>query len=531
MANTRICTMVIKQILKLKLASYSNRRISKELNINRNTVNSYCRIFKESGKSFEELYELSEESVMLLLQKEKEPNPRFKILEEYFTKVKKEKSSPGFTFQNIWREYREEQIDGYSYSQFMEHYRNWSIEDKATLKLRHIAGEQLMVDFAGKKLSWVDSTTGELIDVEVFVACLPASGYTFVMACPSQKKEDFINCISRCLEFIGGVPKQIVVDNLKSAVDKASKYEAITNRSLRELGLHYDSALNPTRPYHPKDKAMVERMVRLVYEQIYFRMRNEVCFSLHELNERILQLVHEFNARKLSQLDCNRRELFEEIELGLLQPLPAQRFELKEYQRSKVAKTCHVYLSKDKHYYSVPYRFIGKRTHIRYSSRMVEVYYRNERIALHFRDRTKSSYTTKKEHLPSTHQYYLDWSPSFFLEKAKRIGPNTFHYISLLFDQHGIAETKYKTAMGIIQLKRQYERSRIEKAAQLAMLYPVASYKKIKGILEKQLDKCDDLFENKNDDESHIPSHENIRGAEYYNNLLNQNNKHHATNN
>lgn len=87
-----------------------------------------------------------------------------------------------------------------------------------------------------------------MIDVEVFVACLPASGYTFVMACPSQKKTDFMDCVTKTLEFIGGVPKQIVVDNLKSAVSKTSKYEPIKNRSLRDLGLHYGAVLNPTRP-------------------------------------------------------------------------------------------------------------------------------------------------------------------------------------------------------------------------------------------------------------------------------------------
>ena len=522
--------MVIKQLLKLKIDSYSNRRIAKILGINRNTVNEYIQLFNLSGKSIKELYALDEESLMALFKKEKQPSDRFKTLLDYFIKVKKERSTPGFTFQNMWLEYKEEQSNAYGYSQFMDHYHNWSIEDKATLKLTHIAGEKLMVDYAGKKLSWVDTDTGEVIEVEVFVASLPASGYTFVMACPSQKKEDFTNCITRCLEFIGGVPKQIVVDNLKSAVSKASKYEAVTNRSLRELGLHYESALNPTRPYHPKDKAMVERMVRLVYEQIYFAMRNEVHFSLHELNERILELVHKLNARKLSQLDCSRADLFKEKELGLLQPLPSQRYELKEHQRSKVGKNCHVYLSKDKHYYSVPYRFIGKRTQIRYTFKMVEVYYGNERIALHFRDRTKSAYSTKKEHLPSTHQYYLDWSPSFFLEKAKKIGPNTHQYISKLFDQNGRVETKYKTAMGIIQLKRQYEISRIEKAAQLAMWHPVVSYNRIKGILEKKLDQCPDIFDDQQDTESHIPSHENIRGEEF-NDLLNQNHTQHATNN
>jgi len=518
-------------MIKLKLSNYSNRRVAKELSLNRNTINSYIKKINQSGKDLHQLYDLSDDQLMLIFEKEKQPPDRLNQLLVYFKKVKKEKSRPGFTFQNIWQEYKDDYKNGYSYSQFMLHYNNWSIQNKATLKLNHVAGDKLMVDYAGKKLGWVDSSTGEVIDVEVFVACLPASGYTFVMASPSQKKADFIDCITKTLEFIGGVPKQIVVDNLKSAVSKTSKYEPITNRSLRDLGLHYGAVLNPTRPYHPKDKAMVERMVRLVYEQIYFAIRNEIHFSLPELNERILQLVHKLNARKLSQLDCSRYDLFKENECKLLQELPAHGYELKEQQRSKVGKNCHVYLSKDKHYYSVPFRFIGRRTHIRYSSRMVEIYYRNERIALHFRDRSKSGYSTKKEHLPSTHQYYLNWSPSFFLGKAEKIGPNTHQYIKKLFDQDGVAETKYKTAMGIIQLKKQYETTRIEKAVQLAMLYPKVSYNKLKGILEKNLDLHDNLFENRYDEKSHIPNHENIRGAEYYKILSNQNRSNYATDN
>jgi len=523
--------MVIRQMIKLKLSNFSNRKIAKQLCLNRNTVNSYAQKMRQSGKNLQQLYDLSDEHLMSIFEKEKHSPDRLNHLIAYFKKVSKEKSRPGFTFQNIWKEYKDHTEDGYSYSQFMSHYNHWSIKDKATLKLTHVAGDKLMVDYAGKKLSWVDSDTGEVIEVEVFVACLPASGYTFVMACPSQRKADFIDCITKTLEFIGGVPKQIIVDNLKSAVSKTSKYEPITNRSLRDLGLHYGAVLNPTRPYHPKDKAMVERMVRLVYEQIYFAMRNEVHFSLHELNERILQLVHKLNDRKLSQIDCSRRDLFEENESELLQELPAHGYELKEQQRSKVAKNCHVYLSKDKHYYSVPYRFIGKGTHIRYSSRLVEVYYRNERIALHFRDRSKSCYSTKKEHLPATHQYYLNWNPSFFLEKAEKIGPSTHQYLKKLFDEHGVVETKYKTAMGIIQLKKQYEISRIEKAVQLALLYPKVSYNKLKSILEKKLDKEGNLFENLDEQQSHIPDHENIRGAEYYETLSNQNKSYYATNN
>lgn len=118
-----------------------------------------------------------------------------------------------------------------------------------------------------------------------------------------------------------------------------------------------------------------------------------------------------------------------------------------------------------------------------------------------------------------------------FIDKAEKIGPHTHQYIKKLFDQNGVAETKYKTAMGIIQLKKQYETKRIEKAVQLAMLYPIASYNKLKGILEKNLDLHDDLFDNIDKEQSHIPDHENIRGAEYYEILSNQNRNYYATNN
>lgn len=517
MANKTKDIMEIKQIILLHQKKVSNRKIAKRLGMSRNTVNGYIAKIKSLELSCEELSTISEEKLALLFgQEDHQDETRHKTLVDFFPKVLRSCKQVGFTYLVMWEQYRSDHPDGYGYTQFLEHYHRWNSKTEATLKLNHKAGECLLVDYAGKKLGWVNKQTGEVQQVEVFLGCLPASGYIYMEGSPSQKGEDFCGSMINCFNYLGGSPQCVVVDNLKSAVNKSSKYEAIANRSLRDLALHHGSALNPTRPYHPQDKAMVERVVLLVYQQIYFVMRDEVYFSLHELNERIAELLERLNARKLSQLNCSRRELFLSIEQPLLQPLPPEPFQMKKYKRAKVQKTSHVYLSEDKHYYSVPYRHIGKRVQIHYSERVVEVYHNHQRIATHHRDRTASGYSTKKEHLPSQHQFYLDWSPSFFITKAKKIGPQTEQYVKRLFEQDGYAETKYKTAMGIVQLQRQYDSGRIEKACQIAYLHPVSSYNRLLTILQKGLDQHADLFESPDDKTSHIPPHDNIRGANYF---------------
>ncbi len=469
--------MEIRQIVLLHSKKVSNRKIAKRLGMSRNTVNDYVKKIKESDRKITELLELDDASLdSEFSRSEVGEDERYSELIKFFPEVLISSKRVGFTFQTMWERYRSNNENGYGYTQFLEHYHRWNAKSTATLKLNHKAGECLFADYAGDKLSWVDKQTGEIHDVDVFVACLPASGYTYVEASRSQGKTDFIPSMGNCLNFLGGTPQVLVVDNLKSAVTKSSKYEAIANRTFRDFSQHYGAVLNPTRPYRPKDKVMVEGFVQIVYEQIYFKLANETFFSLHELNERIAELLKKLNDRNYKGLNKSRRELFMALDYPRLQPLPTQPYVIKQYKRAKVQKTSHVYLSCDKHYYSVPHRFIGQRTQIHYTDRVVEVYIKHQRISSHLRDRTASGYSTKKEHLPSEHQFYLDWSPAFFIKKARAIGPNTEQYVRRLFDQEGYAETKYKTAMGIIQLKRQYASDRIEKGCQLAILHPITSY-------------------------------------------------------
>ena len=113
----------------------------------------------------------------------------------------------------------------------------------------------MYVDYAGDKLSIVDKQTGEIQEVEVFVAILGASQLTYVEAVMSQQKEDFIGACEGAILYFGGVPAAIVPDNLKSAVTKSNKYEPVVNETFADFAQHYGTTILPARSYKPRDKA------------------------------------------------------------------------------------------------------------------------------------------------------------------------------------------------------------------------------------------------------------------------------------
>lgn len=514
MANT-LDPMDIKQIITLHLDGLSNRKIGHTLGISRNTVNNYMKLINACDHSAEELLRFNHAELTELFPSQTTiNNDRFNELMLYFEKVNQARNHPGFTFLYHYDDYRQQSQEPYSYTQFMEHYRRKYAKTKGSMKLEHEPGKELLIDFCGTKLHITDKETGELIPVEVFVAILPNSQYTYVEACMSQKREDLICCLNNAMAFYGGVPKAIVSDNLKSAVTRASKYEPEINRSLKEFAHHYNCVINPTRSYSPQDKALVENAVQLSYQRIYYPIREMTFFSLQDLNEEIQKLLVNYNDLLFQRKEASRRELFQSVERPYLKPLPSGPYQLKDYKRAKVQKIGYVYFSPDKSYYSVPYRYIGKSTMIHYTSTTVEVYYYHERIALHQRNPSIGLYNTNKNHLSSTHKDYTDWSPEYFRKIAARHGKNVEACIKGLFIDCDYPETAYKRAMGIVQLHRLYGSQRLDNACKRAVYANAISYKRIRNILENNLDK--DHFPDIPDPKSHIPVHDNIRGAGAY---------------
>ena len=514
MANT-LDPMDLKQIITLHTDGLSNRQIGELLGISGNTLNNYIRLFQAGDHSLEELVKMSNHELKeLFTSRTTINNKRYDALMVYFDKVNQARNHPGFTFRYHYNEYKQQVKNPYSYTQFMEHYNRKYTKAKGSMKLEHEAGKEVYIDFAGKKLEIVDKETGEIIPVEVFVAILPNSQYTYVEACFSQKREDMIHCMGNALSYYGGVPKAIVSDNLKSAVTRASKHEPEINRTFKDFARHYGCVINPTRSYAPQDKALVENAVNLVYQRIYYPLREMVFFGLEDLNREIRKLLGPYNDLLFQRKQSSRRELFQSVERAYLKPLPQTRYQVKGYCRAKVQKIGYVYFSPDKSYYSVPYRYIGKSTLIHYTKSTVEVYHYHERIAFHKRTPSMGIYNTNKEHLSSTHKAYTQWSPDYFKNKAAKHGHHVVELIGKLMEGTDYPETAYKRAMGIIQLHRVYGSQRLDKACERALFAGTCSYKRICNILKNNQDQ--QPLPERQLTLSHIPPHGNQRSASNY---------------
>ena len=505
----------IRQILRLHCQGRSKVQIAVQTGVSRNTLKKYLKEFTESKLTFEEISELSDKDLEDLFVKpeEKPVNVKLQTLFNLFPSMDKELKKKGVTRYMLWEQYRRDHPDGFGKSQFKHYFAQWKAQVNPTMRMEHKAGDKLYVDFAGDKLNIIDPQTGELQPVEVFVAILGASQLTYVEAVMTQQKEDFIAACENSMYYYGGVPAAIVPDNLKSAVTKSSKYEPVLNDTFADFAEHYGTTILPARAYRPRDKALVENAVKIVYSRIYTKVRSGNYDSLDELNIAIKAALEEHNSAFLRGRNYSRRQQFEEVERATLMPLPPLRYELKKHLFATVAKNGHVGLSDDKHYYSVPYRFIGRKVKILYSRHSVEIYYNYERIALHKRTKSAYHYTTDKDHLASTHRFVSEWTPERFTSWAESIHEDVKLYILKILDRKQHPEQAYKSCMGILSFAKKVGNERLIKACQRALGYGAYNYKTIQKILEKELDKRDEPDET---DQLVMPFHDNIRGENYY---------------
>lgn len=513
MPAKRIDIMDLRQLILLKQKGKSNRQAAELLHISRNTVNDYVQYLSSLGHSWQELLAMDDVNLEgLFPSKTTHDQGLYEQLITYFPSYQKELTKPGCTLLNLWQKYLDKHPEGYKYTQFVHYFRQWQDRKKVSSKLEHKAGEKVFVDFTGKKLHYIDRHTGEVIEVEVFVAVLPASQYTFVSAVRSQSREDFISAMNECLSFFGGVPEAIVSDNLKSAVSKSHKYQPQINKTLKDFALHYGCVVDPARAYHPKDKALVEGAVKIVYQRIFYPLSHHQFFSLAELNREIAVLLEKYNLYRFQHLPYSRKELFMEIEKSLLSPLPSTEYSIKHYARGKIQKMGHVFFSADKHFYSVPHRYVGQQVQIEYTQDVVEIFHNRHRIATHIRDYRPGRYTTIKEHMASTHRYYHSWSPEFFAKRGASIGPEVEAYITKLIAQYNYPELGYKQAQGILSLVKSYDKDRLSNACKLGLRASKYSYRIIANILKNHMDE-QQMEESKH---THVPVHNNIRGAQAY---------------
>ncbi len=508
----------IRRLIELKIQGKSKRKIARLPGISRNTVQSYLSSFEPHFPNLSDLLGWSDEAIDRFMRlpgtPEAAPDKAHAQLYKSFESYEKQLSSPGVSRYTLWMEYRKVNPEGLKYSQFCTRFRNWQAAQKTVMHLEHKAGEKLFVDFAGEKLCLTNATTGEVTPVEFFVAILPCSQLCFAMAVSSQRKADFISALQKAFEYMGGVPRSIVPDNLKAAVTKADRYEPQVNETMEEFASHYGTCFLPARAGKPKDKALVESAVNILYGRIYAPLRNRIFHTPGELNQAVRELPDEHNRMLFQGRDYSRRSRFEAVEKQTLLPLPTQHYQLRSFSFGKVHPNCHVLFKEDKHHYSVPYYLTGKPVKLICTGETVEIYHQHQRVAVHVRNLRKYGYPTQKEHLPANQQWVSEWSVEYFVERASRIGSSTRLAMEDLLSRRPYPEQAYKSCAGVLSLEKKYGKDRLEKACERALLYQATSYRLICSILEKELDRLPaDTADGK---EEKVILHENIRGALAY---------------
>jgi transposase len=277
----------------------------------------------------------------------------------------------------------------------------------------------------------------------------------------------------------------------------------------------------PARPRKPQDKAKVEVAVQIVERWILARLRHQQFFSLADLNIAIASLLEELNNRPFKKLPGNRKTAFETIDQPALKPLPTKPFEMCSWKKATVGIDYHVEL--ERHYYSVPFKYVRQAVDLRYTASVVEVFCQGKRIAAHQRvvhsaySHGLSSQITVAQHMPKAHQAHLEWSPQRLLDWGGNIGKATQLLVAHLLRQKAYPELSYRACLGLLSLAKKYSKARLEAACAIATQNKAMTQKSVRNILANKLDLAQSTASTKpKRDEKQLPLHENVRGSAYY---------------
>lgn len=501
----------VKEVLRIYFTEKrSKRSIASITGVPYSTLCGYIALANEKKLDWSEVETMSEELLenTLLASGGQRPLPDWSFTE-------KELKRKGVTLQLLWQEYKEEHPDGYQYSRFCQLFEQWSKSKDVYTPIPHKAGEELFVDYSGDKMSYVSPETGELVEVEIFVAVLGASGRVYAEASPSQKLPDWIESSINAFEYHGGVTELVIPDNLKSAVTKPGRYEADLNPSYQEFGKHYGTYIIPARVRMPKDKSKVEQGVQDVQRQIIAPLRNRTFFGRDSLNKAIEEQLEKLNNRPFQKMLGSRQGRYEEIDKPALKPLPSTRYVYRQWLVNLPVGPNHL-VTVNQHSYSVPCQYARSKVNAVLTRNTIELIFKGKVVARHMRSDNFGE-TIVREHMPPNYQHYFDsLDREKLLERAKIVGPKTTKWSEAVFALKGRPpKTSCRTVQGVLSLAKEFGSERTEKICSRGLDLNIHSYKRLRSMLVNKVDELPDP--DKGSTQSHLPqAHANIRGAESF---------------
>lgn len=513
MAHWRVSMRKIREILRLRYeCGLSFASISGSCGVGDTTVSDCISRAKAAGVTWPLPHDLDDDTLEALLYQAGGRQHAAAMPMPDFGLIHKELRRKSVTLQLLWQEYKQSHPNGYQYSQFCFHYKEFKKSLEYSFRNTYKGGERLFIDYAGQTVAVYDPRNGGPRAAQVFIAVLGASSYTYAEATWTQTLTDWIASHVRAFEFFGGSAAILVPDNLKSAVTRPCRYDPDVNPAYYHMASYYHAAVIPARPYRPKDKAKAEAAVLLVERWILAALRNSRFASLAELNSAIKALLTHLNSKKFRKMPGSRIELFESLDRPELQPLPKRPYEHLSFKIARVNINYHVEV--DGHNYSVPYLLVQKQVEIRYGDAVVEVFFKNERVASHRRSSNKGGYSTLSEHMPPAHQKHAAWTPERMITWAGEAGDATAKVAAAIMKSKRHPEQGFKAVLGLIRLGDAYGKEKLENACEQAINFGAPRYQTIKGLLTMG---SKAMRGEVSAAERPTPTHSNIRGKDYFN--------------
>ncbi|MBX5893041.1 IS21 family transposase [Pseudomonas aeruginosa] len=508
---------LLKELCRCLLRTdLSHRQIAQKVDCSPSTVCRYRKRLRALQAQWEQVQSMDELALDRWLNSSKSELKKL-FVEPDWDYVHAELQRRGVTLALLHEEYALG-LDGgvMSATEFRRRYRRYARSRGLVMRQVRIPGQQLFLDFSGARPSLTDPHTGQKTPVELFVAVMGASRKTFAWAAHSQKSVDWIDCNAKALNFFGGVPTYLVPDNLKAAVTSISRQDGpLLNMTYAEFASHYETTVLPARPRKPKDKAPVEIGVLLVQRWVLARLRNQVFFSLEELNLAITGLVEQLNQRPMRSCGGkSRQQLFEELDAPALSPLPSSDYEYAEWKlKVPVGQDYHV--AWEGHFYSVPHRLVGSKVNLKATRDSVSAFHRDKRVALHVRTNAVGNCSTLAEHQPLAHRAYSQDTMEHLMEWAKQQAGALFAFVQRHSQTHRRPVLTLQACRGLQRLAREHGIDRLQVACDRALRAQASSVSSVKSILVRQLDRVVSTPADAANEDA-LPAHENVRGAHYY---------------
>lgn len=505
-----------KKICQLVLTTaMSARAIAEKADACHNTVSRYRNLLHEHGLSWPQVKAMTPRDLEAVLNPGR-AHARGTFIEPDWSYIHREMARDGVTESLLHGEYEDAHPDGPTMSPrtFSRRYAEYVDSLRVCMRQPRLPGHHLFVDYSGKRPYITDPVTNDRRPVELWVSCVGISRKAFAHATLSQKLPDFIESHVLALEYYGALSEVLTPDNPKAAVVRVTWRDGHEiNPSYQAFADHYDLLVLPTGPRKPKEKAAVENTVRLMQRWVLAVLRDRTFYSLAELNVEIRRLVDAFNDRPMRGHDKrSRNQLFEDVDLPVMRPLPQARFVYADWKTSvKVPKDYHV--SFDGNWYSVPFKLIDEHVTVRALRDAIEIYQEGRQVATHRRGHGKGEVITNLDHQTPKHQAFAQAGYGEITGWAEDVGEDVAAFVRLHLEKATGGAT-VNAFRGLKKFKRQYGAHRLNLACRRALKMNAITTTALQAMLVRGLEdkplSSDDLTP------PSVPAHENVRGAANY---------------